>query len=99
MQELLIVNSEMGRSDKPVRPEVANRAQLIDVARKFEAAFLSEMLRHSGLGDVRESFGGGVGEAGFSGFLVQAYAEQISDSGRLGIAEHVFSDLLSKVQE
>ena len=38
-------------------------------AQEFESVFLSEMLAHSGLGEMQGSFGGGQGEAQFSSFL------------------------------
>jgi hypothetical protein len=63
------------------------------VARRFEAAFLAEMLRHSGLGKMPESINGGAGEAAFSGTLIQAYADRIAETGTLGIAERIYFTL------
>lgn len=62
-------------------------------AERFEAAFLAEMLRHSGLGRMPESFNGGAGEAAFSGTLVQEYANRIAVSGTLGIADRIYETL------
>jgi Rod binding domain-containing protein len=63
------------------------------VAERFEAAFLAEMLRHSGLGRMPDSFNGGAGEAAFSGTLVQEYANRIAATGSLGIAERIYRTL------
>ena len=69
---------------------------LRQAAREFEAAFLAEMLRHSGLGRMPESFNGGPGEAAFSGTLVEAYASRIAASGGLGLAEHIYRSLAQR---
>lgn len=63
------------------------------VAERFESAFLAEMLRHSGLGKMPDSFNGGAGEAAFSGTLVQEYANRIAATGSLGIAERIYRTL------
>ena len=65
-------------------------------AERFEAAFLAEMLRHTGLGKMPESFNGGAGEAAFAGSLVQEYANKIAATGTLGIADHIYSALLER---
>lgn len=81
---------------QPLAPEVRHTASdqaLMDVARKLEASFLSEMLRHAGLGEARESFGGGIGEAQFSSFLREIQAEELSRSGGLGLTESLFHAL------
>ncbi|MEL6768319.1 MAG: rod-binding protein [Pseudomonadota bacterium] len=60
-----------------------------DVAMRFEAAFLAEMLRHAGLGEVEGAMGGGAGEAQFAPMFVDAVAERIARSKPLGIADMV----------
>ena len=77
-------------------PQAPQDAALFDLAKKFEATFLTEMLRHTGLGKSPEGFDGGAGEARFSGFLVEAYAEQLSDSGQIGLADQIYSDLVAR---
>lgn len=64
-------------------------------AEQFEAVFLAEMLKHTGLGKMPDGFNGGEGEAAFSDFLTKEYAEQIAKSRSTGIADQVF-DLLRK---
>jgi Rod binding domain-containing protein len=74
----------------------AENPRLRAVAERFEAAFLAEMLRHSGLGRVPESFNGGAGEKAFAGSLVQEYANRIAATGSLGIAEQIYRDLVER---
>ena len=51
------------------------------------------MLESAGLGQARESFGGGVGEEQFGSFLVQAQAERMVSAGGIGLSEQVFEVL------
>lgn len=71
-------------------------AALRELSQKFEKAFLSEMLRHSGLGEMPEDFNGGPGEARFSGFLVESYAEKLAQSGQIGLADRIYRDLVAR---
>ncbi len=63
------------------------------LAKEFEAMFLSEMLKHSGLHKTSSSFGGGVGEDAFSSMLTNEYANNLARTGGIGIAEHIFRAL------
>lgn len=76
--------------------QAARRAALKEASVAFEATFLAEMLRHGGAGSAPRAFGGGAGEAAFSGELVAAQARSIAQSGGLGVAEALFSELLKK---
>lgn len=69
------------------------------VAEEFEAVFATEMLKHAGVGKPRESFGGGVGEEGFSTFLTQEYANVLVQRGGFGLADHIYSALAGKVSK
>lgn len=71
-------------------------ARLRSESKRFEAAFLAEMLRYTGLGRMPESFNGGAGEAAFSGSLVQEYANLIAATGTLGISEQIYKSLLER---
>ncbi|MFS4581709.1 rod-binding protein [Phaeobacter sp. C3_T13_0] len=62
-------------------------------AEDLEATFLAEMLKSAGLGESRESMGGGAGEDQFSSFLVRAQAEQIAKAGGIGLAESLYHAL------
>lgn len=64
-------------------------------AKSFEASFIAEMLKSTGLGKSRKSFGGGAGEDTFSSFLVNAQANKIADSGGFGLATRIYDSLAS----
>ena len=68
--------------------------QLMHKAEELEATFLSEMLAHSGLGEMQGSFGGGQGEAQFSSFLREEQAKLIVRHGGLGLAELIFNAMV-----
>jgi Rod binding domain-containing protein len=80
-----------GAADGPAAPEAVRRTAVA-----FEAVFLTEMLSHAGLGEARESFGGGPGEARFAGMLAREYGAALARQGGVGIAEHVFRALLER---
>jgi Rod binding domain-containing protein len=88
-----------GQPDNPVehtRENTRENTRLRAEAERFEAAFLAEMLRHSGLGQMPESFNGGPGEAAFAGSLVQEYANRIAATGTLGIADRIYQTLVER---
>lgn len=62
---------------------------LLTAARAYEAAFLTEMLKHSGLGEAPEGFGGGIGEEQFASMMHRAQAEKIVEAGGIGLAEYI----------
>jgi flagellar protein FlgJ len=62
-------------------------------AQALESAFLSEMLAHAGLGEARESFGGGAGEDQFGSFLRETQAEAMVQAGGIGLAQSIFDAL------
>lgn len=68
--------------------------QLVQKAEELEANFLSEMLAHSGLGEMQGSFGGGEGEAQFSSFLRQEQARLIVQNGGIGLSELIFNSMV-----
>jgi len=76
----------------PVLP--ARHDQLMAKAEELEATFLSEMLAHSGLGEMQGAFGGGQGEAQFASFLRQEQARLIVQQGGLGLAELIFNSMV-----
>ena len=78
-------------------PETNKRpidTRLMAVARELEASFLAEMLKSAGVGEPRETFGGGAGEDQFSSFLVQEYAKATVHAGGIGLAESLYHSLL-----
>ncbi len=66
---------------------------LREAAQKLEAAFLAEMLKSAGLGQSRQSFGGGAGEDQFASFLVQEQAMMMVRAGGIGLSESLFESL------
>ncbi len=78
-------------------PARATRAQeLREVAKAFEASFLSEMLKASGLGKSRSEFGGGAGEDAFSSMMVDEQAQLMADRGGIGLSESIFQSLWAR---
>ncbi len=78
-----------------VSPALA-RPDLRQQAMKLEAAFLSEMLSHAGLGQTSGSFAGGAGEAQFASFLRNEQAGAIVRQGGIGLAESIHRALERK---
>lgn len=68
-------------------------ATLRRTAQDLEASFLAEMLKYTGLGKSEGGFDGGVGEAQFASFLVDEYANKMTDAGGIGLAESIFKSL------
>lgn len=58
-----------------------------ELASAFEAAFLAEMLKQTGLTRSLGSMAGGAGETGFSDLLTREIAIEIARSRPLGIAQ------------
>lgn len=63
-------------------------------ARELEAAFLAEMLAHTGLGESEGEFDGGAGEAQFASFLRQEQARLMVERGGIGLAEMIFASMV-----
>jgi peptidoglycan hydrolase FlgJ len=74
-------------------------AHLRAAAQDFEATFLAEMLKGTGMNTVSEEFGGGYGEDAFSSLLTQEYARLLAESGGIGLAEHIFESLKQSTAE
>lgn len=88
--------SPLAPNAAPQAVERARDATLRSAAQEMEAAFLSEMLKHSGLGKPREDFGGGIGESQFSSFLRDLQAREMAEAGGLGLAEQIFRALKAR---
>lgn len=74
----------------PPTPTEARDKALMQKARDLEAAFLSEMLAHGGLGAAPETFSGGIGEDQFGSFLRAEQAKLMAERGGIGLAERLF---------
>ena len=71
-----------------------------EVAKDFEAMFMTEMLKpmfEQIKPDAR--FGGGKGEEIFQGFMLQEYGKMIADTQSLGIADSVKGQLIQMQAE
>ncbi|MEM7508255.1 MAG: rod-binding protein [Pseudomonadota bacterium] len=84
------------RTTPHTAPEVSHDQRLRAVAEEFEAVFLTEMLRHSGLGKSRESFSGGAGEEAFAGLLAAEQAKALVSRGGIGLSEQIFQALQAR---
>lgn len=82
-------------STRPVAPVRAGGSDeaVRGAAEAFEAVFLAEMLKHSGVSAARESYGGGAGEDAFASFLTQEYARLLAARGGFGLADRIFEAL------
>lgn len=78
------------------QPSVTVRAR--DAAQKLEASFLAEMLKSAGFGRT-SSFAGGIGEEQFASFQRQALAEEIAESGGLGVTEIFFQSIMESYHD
>lgn len=76
--------------------EEVREKMMREAAKDFEAVFLTEMLKHAGLGEARESFGGGAGEEAFSGILAAEQAKVMVDAGGIGLADRIFEVLMQR---
>ncbi|MEM7728179.1 MAG: hypothetical protein AAF311_02775 [Pseudomonadota bacterium] len=72
----------------PARSDDALRA----VAQDFEAAFIAQMLTHSGFGDAISSGEGSMGSA-FNTFYIEQIADRIAESGGLGMMDAIYGQL------
>lgn len=63
---------------------------------RLEAQFLSEMLKAAGFDAQVSGFSGGIGEEQFASFLRDAQAEEIAQSGALGLSEALFEALKAR---
>lgn len=82
------------RPDRPARG--ADEAAERKTAQAFEAAFLAEMLKHTGINSTPETGGGGAGEDAFASFLTGEYARLIAERGGIGLAEQIFNAIHQK---
>jgi len=81
----------------PAAPEQSTRQQALrNSAEALEQSFLAEMLRLSGVARPPETGGGGAGEDAFAGFLADAYAAELAETGGLGLAEGIYQSLLAR---
>ncbi len=86
-----------GRQPRQSADNAVNEARR--AAEEFESVFLSEMLAPMFEGLTTDGLGGGgMGEEIFRPMLVERYAESISRSGGVGIADSIVRELM-RMQE
>jgi Rod binding domain-containing protein len=74
---------------------VKTREQAEAVAKQFERMFVSEMLQPMFAGIKTDGpFGGGEGEDMFRPMLLDQYADAVTKSGGVGIADAVLKEIL-----
>jgi Rod binding domain-containing protein len=72
-----------------------SRTQIAATANSFESSFLSNMLGEMFEGVSTDGpFGGGAGEGAFRSFLMDAFAQQITKSGGVGVGAAVQREML-----
>jgi len=69
---------------------------LRQAAARLEATFLAEMLKHSGLHASGDEARGGMGEAQFSSFLVDAHAHALTKAGGIGLAQQLYDAMKAR---
>jgi len=75
--------------------DAAVKRQAKAAAEEFEAVFIANMLEgmFSGV-EAEPPFGGGESEKTYRGLLVAEYAGEIARGGGIGIADHVYREIL-----
>ena len=79
----------------PVAPIVqlsTSDLELRAAARRLEAGFLAEMLKHAGFTAALDGMSEGGGGS-FASFMVDAQAQAIVEAGGIGLAERIFHAL------
>ncbi|PPR79879.1 MAG: hypothetical protein CFH06_00213 [Alphaproteobacteria bacterium MarineAlpha3_Bin5] len=83
----------------PRIPNVQNVKEARKAAQEFEAVFISQMLKPLFESvEVEPPFGGGSGEEVWKGLQVEEYGKAIARAGGIGLADHIFAEIL-KMQE
>ncbi|MBB97788.1 MAG: flagellar biosynthesis protein FlgJ [Rhodobacteraceae bacterium] len=77
----------------PDVPKPDKTDPLQQAARELETVFLAEMLKTAGMHKTPDMFGGGAGEDQFQSLLIRAQAEQMVQSGGIGLAESLYQAL------
>lgn len=84
------IASTLGKD--PAQNEIRARK----AANEFEASFLTSMLEQMWTGIEAEApFGGGHAEKVYRSMMVGEFAKSISSAGGIGLADHVYREILS----
>ena len=83
----------------PHVPQTKDVEKLRKTAQEFEAVYLSQMLKPMFEGiKASDTFGGGHAEDMYRSLMVDEYGKAIAQSGGVGIADQVLSEML-RMQE
>lgn len=91
-----VIQNSIGVASQGGIGREAQEERLREISGRLEASFLSEMLKHAGVGETPSAFGGGAGEDQFASFLRQAQADTIVAGGGIGLAEKLFQALTER---
>ena len=80
------------RADMRANASSADSAALKDVAKEFEAAFIAQMLNHSGLSEAMTAGEGKMASA-FGSFYLEQLANKMADDGGFGMADTIYKQL------
>jgi Rod binding domain-containing protein len=94
----VIAMTPLGTSLVPPGVQTSKTESLRALSIELESTFLTEMLKHSGLGKAQDAFGGGIGEEQFASMQLQQTADQITKSGGIGLAENIFRSLIARAK-
>lgn len=97
------INSLAAQAQSDAKPGAVDASgrdpAAMKAAKEFESSFLTTMLEQMWTGVEAEApFGGGNAEKVYRSMVVGEYAKSISAAGGIGIADHVYREIL-KAQE
>ncbi len=85
-------------SQAPQSPGGAPQDEAAKIAREFEAAFIAQMLKYSGL-DKALVTGGGEAVESFTQFYLEELASELANNGGFGIADEIYANLKKKDED
>ena len=84
----------------PTAPSGTDARRMRETAERFEASFLSQMLKPMFEGLKTDGmFGGGHAEETWRGFMVEAMAKQTVSAGGIGLADQVVAQMIRMQEE
>ncbi len=79
-------------ADNKESADSVKEADLRAAAKDFEAAFIGQMLKFSGLGDALVK-GGGEDVGAFTDFYIEKFAEDLAEDGGFGLQDKFYQKL------
>jgi Rod binding domain-containing protein len=81
--------------NKGIQSNLSKEEQARQAAQQFESVFLSQMLSGMFEGTGEDEFGDSYAQNTYRSLLTETYADEITKSGGIGIADSVMRELLS----